>query len=113
MGTERIKIAIEFLKEGQSFKVGDLRLGMSGKDKMYVTGWSQYIYIENLTKYEALQELEHIKTLFKQMVESSNELKKFIQDKSIKYNLAFYYGMGAINICSEKNEIVEWAIELQ
>lgn len=113
METGRIKTAVEFLMDGQSFKVGDLRLGMNGKYDMYVTGWSQYLNLENLTKHQALKELEEIKNLFKQMLDVSQELRNFVHDKRMKYNLAFNYGMGAIGICSEKNGAVEWETELK
>jgi hypothetical protein len=109
----RIKTAVEFLNDGQSFKVGDLRLGMNGKNDMYVTGWSQYLNLENLTRSQALKELDEIKSLFKQMLDVSQELKAFIQDKKIKYNLAFNYGMGAIDTCSEKDGVVEWGMEVK
>ena len=36
----KIKIALEFLKDGQSFKVGDLRLGMNGSNTLTVTGFA-------------------------------------------------------------------------
>lgn len=111
MEAERIKTAMEFLKDGKSFKVGDLRLGMDDGSHMYVTGWSQYSNIENLTKHQALRELEEIKILFQRMIDVSQELKEFIRDKIIKYNLAFDYGMGAIGICSELEGIVKWEMD--
>ena len=113
METERIKTAIEFLKDGQSFKVGDLRLGMDNKTNMYITGWSQYSNIESLTKKQALKELEEIKTIFKRMIDASQELNNFIRGKSLKYNLAFNYGMGAVDICSEKDGTIRWEMELK
>ena len=113
METGRIKTAVEFLKDGQSFKVGDLRLGMQDETNMYVTGWSQYSNIENLTKHQALKELEEVKILFLRMVDASHELKSFIQKKNIKYNLAFDYRMGAIGICSEMDGVVKWEMELK
>ena len=107
METERIKTAIEFLKDGQSFSVGDLRLEIENKI-VTVTGWSQYSYIENLTKHQALKELDEIKISFKRMLDTSTELRNFIADKKIEYNLYFDdYGKGSIIICSEKDG-VEW-----
>ena len=113
MEISRIKTAVAFLNNGQSFKVCDLRLGMNGKNDMYVTGWSQFLNLENLTRSQALKELNAIKSLFKQMVDLSQELEAFIQDKRIEYNHAFNYGMGAICICSEKEGVVEWGTDLK
>lgn len=105
-------MALEFLKDGQSFKLGDLRLGMNGNCDMYITGWTQFESIENLTKSEALHELDIIKNMFQQILDQSQELKDFIEGKRIKYNLAFNYGMGAIGICSESCGVIEWETKL-
>ena len=105
--------ALEFLKDGLSFSVGDLRLGIEGKNTLFVTGWSQYLDFENLTRSKAIQEIEEIKNVFMKMVESSIELKEFIQKRSVKYNLAFNYGMGSIGVCSEQNGVIEWESEIK
>ena len=76
-------------------------------------GWSQYIYIENLTQKNSLQELEEIKNLFQQMIDEVPEFKDFVYDKIISYNLAFDYGMGAINICTDKNGVIRWDMEFK
>jgi hypothetical protein len=109
----RIKTAVEFLKDGQSFKVGDLRIGIEEKNNLYVTGWTQYLHIENLSKTQALKELMEVKNLFMEMVNISSDLKEFIQNKRVKFNLAFNYGMGSISICSEENGLITWEKELK
>lgn len=109
---DRIKTAVEFLKDGQSFKVGDLRLGVEKPGNVYVTGWTTYNNLENLTKQIALKELQEIKHLFQKMVDISPELKEFIEDKSIEFNLAFDYGQGAIGVCSEKEGKIIWEADL-
>lgn len=112
METERIDTAIKFLKEGKSFCVRDLRLSINGTHNIYVTGWSRYLNLENLTKYRALKELEEIKNVFNQMLNASENLRNFICDKEIKYSLGFNYGMGGIGICSERNGVIKWETEL-
>lgn len=110
----RIKIAIEFLKDYQSFSVGNLRLSINELGDIEVTGWSQYTSLHNLTKIKALEELEQIKSLFTEMLSASSELIKFIEGRSIKYNLWFDdYGKASITICSERNNIVHWEINLE
>jgi len=108
----RIKIAVEFLKNGQSFMVGDLRLGIEKPGSVYVTGWSTYDNLENLTKQIALKELQEIKCVFQKMVDISPELKDFIGNNSIEYNLAFNYGQGAIGVCSEKDGKIIWELDM-
>jgi len=39
---KRIKIALEFLKDGQSFSTGDLRLDIDSYYCLVVTSWLQY-----------------------------------------------------------------------
>ena len=109
---KRIKTAVKFLKDGQSFKVGDLKLGIESSGVMYVIGWSRYYSLENLTKSGALRELREIKYLFQMMVDTSADLKEFVQNRSIEYNLAFNYGQGSIGICSEKDKVLTWEINL-
>jgi hypothetical protein len=104
----RIRTAVEFLKDGLPFKVGALYLGLSEGEILNVTGVSQYIYLENITKQSATKELEDIKTLFEKMTFISSELKNFVSGKKVKFNLDFDYGMGDIRICSEKDGIITW-----
>ncbi len=109
----RIKTALEFLKDGQSFSVGDLRLGIDSYSCLVVTGWSQYSNFTNLTKKEAIEELEEIKSLFTGMLYSSGELQRFAEKRCIEYVLSFDdYGKASIDICSEKNGVLKWQIEL-
>jgi hypothetical protein len=110
----RIKIAVELLKEGRSFKVGDLRLGMNGSNILTVTGWSQYLNFFNLTKNTSLNELAEIKDIFSNIVNISNDLKVFIAGKSIEYILCYDDGgKASIDICSERNGVVKWRIDLK
>jgi hypothetical protein len=101
-------MALNLLKDGQSLTIGDLRLGIEESGSMYITGWTQYLDINNLSKAKALQELSEIKALFYDMVSDSKELEIFIVGKSLKFNLAFNYGKGGFGICSEKNGIITW-----
>ncbi len=113
MTEKQIKTAIEFLKIGQSFRIENLRLGVENSKTLYITGWSNYSYIENLTKEIALRELQEIKVMFKKILAISKELRDFIEDKSFEYNLAFNYGQGSIGICSEKKGKVTWETSLK
>jgi hypothetical protein len=108
----RIKTAIEFLKDGLPFKVGELYLGMSESNILNVTGASQYKHLENVTKHGVLEELEEIKFLFEKMLSVSTELKNFVSDKKIKFNLDFDYGMGDIRICSEIDGVLKWEVDI-
>ncbi len=110
---DRIKTALVFLKEGQFFTVGDLKLSSEKTGVIEVTGWSQYTNYANLTKRQCLMELEEIKDLFYKMVNISPELQDFIKDKSMEFNLFFDdYGKGSILLCSEKQKTINWDSEI-
>ena len=85
----RIKTAIEFLRDGLPFKVGELYLGMSEGNILDVEGISQYIDLKNVTKQGAMKELEEIKSMFEKMISVSFELKNFVSEKKVRYNLDF------------------------
>jgi|SRR6476659_9702909 len=110
----RIKIALNFLKDGQSFTVGDLRLGMRSSNLLTVTGWAHYLDFSSLTKSNSLNELSEIKDIFSDMVAASDDLKRFIEDKSIEYILCYDDGgKASIDICSEVDRVVKWKLELK
>lgn len=110
----RIKIALEFLKDGQSFTVEDLRLGLGNSNLLTVTGWSQYLNFANLTKANSLSELTEIKNIFSDMIAASDDLERFIVDKSIEYVLCYDDGgKASIDICSEIDGGVKWKVELR
>jgi len=111
---ERMKGALILLKAGKFFNVGGLKLSAEKKGVIEVTGWSHYNIFSNLTKTECLKELEEIKFLFKKMIENFSDLKSFIIDRDINYNLDFDdSGKGSIGICSEKKGILVWETELK
>jgi hypothetical protein len=102
------------LKDGQSFTVGDLRLGMSSSYLLTITGWSQYLNFSNLIKSNSLDELAEIKSIFSDMVSTSSDLRKFIADKTLEYILCYDDGgKASIDICSEKDGVVKWHINLK
>jgi hypothetical protein len=114
MDNDRIKTAVDFLKDGQAFKLGDLTLGITDNGAMYVTGWTHYLNIENLTRDIALTELKEIKELFERMTHYSPELKTFTVDKVVKYNLAYDdSGKVGIGICEEVNGQLTWTMDLK
>lgn len=109
----RIRTAIDFLKDNMPFRVEELYMGIDESGFLNITKASQSIDLKNITKQRALQELDEIKSMFWRMVSISPELKDFISDKQIKFNLDFDYGMGDIRICSEIYGVVKWKVELK
>ncbi len=110
----RIKIALEFLKDGHYFSVGEIRLGVKESNIVEVTGWSKYTNLTNLSKDKCLKELMELKSQFASMVDSSQDLRVFIENKSIEYS--FFYDdddKGSTLVCSERYGVVSWDIDLK
>jgi|SRR5690606_15782728 len=108
----RIKNAIILLSDGHPFKVGDLTFGTKDKNHFSVTGWTISNDLKKITKESAAKELKEIKELFKRMTSVSKELSDFIENRTLEYHLGFDYGMGAIDICTEKDGQLEWETDL-
>ena len=107
--SSRINTAVEFLKEGKSFRVGDLRLGIDETGDIEVAGWSQFVNFDSITKETCIKELKEIKALFGEMIEDSPEAVTFFQNKAVIYALYFDdYGKASISLCSEKEGVIKW-----
>lgn len=110
----RVELAVDFLKKGQPFTVGDLRFELEDKNGFIVIGWSQYLNFTGLTKATSIEELSQVKAIFSDILDGSQELKKFVADKLIEYRLCFDDGgKASIDICSEKSGIITWIVDLK
>src|ERR1700724_2863566 len=97
----RVETAIEFMKEGRSFPIGNLRFGINDTGNIEVAGWSNYLEFSNLTKDRSTEELNNTKSLFFRIVNTFPKLKEFIKGKDIEYRLYFNdAGKTSITICS-------------
>ena len=81
----RIRNAIILLKEGHSFKVGELSFYAKNKNVFTVIGYTIKIALINITKKEALDELKDIKSIFNKMTQLSPELFDFLKGRQIEY----------------------------
>jgi hypothetical protein len=109
---ERIKIALNFLKSGQSFTVADLRLHVVA-DEMRVTGWSNFLNFSSISRNTSLHELQEIKAIFNSVLSISSELNEFVAGKTIKYILCYDdAGKGAVDICYEIDNNIKWIAKL-
>jgi hypothetical protein len=109
----RLKNAIILLADLHTYTVGDITLNAKDKDHLSVTGWTNSIALENISKQKALEELSETKLLFDKMVKCSNEFATFIKNRQIEYRLGFDYGMGGIGLCSETNGQLVWLTKLK
>lgn len=117
---DRIKNAVEILKTGNSYQVGDIRLrmdikrkflGLKTERKLYVGGPTAYSNLDFLTKDKALKELSDIKLRFNELIDNSEELKGLVQDISIEYHLTEADDKCGVTICYEENGQINWYID--
>lgn len=108
----RIKVALDFLKEQQGFNVGGLYLSPR-KDEIAIVGQTNYNDLDNLNKKIAKQELENIKAKFKEYRNWVKEFDDYFNDKNIRFCLAYDYGMGGIELCNESNGKIRWSYNIK
>ena len=111
--TEKIKAALEYLRMHEPVHLEGLRLE-NNPLIFNVIGWSEFSNFKQLNKAQSLKELEGVKHFFYSIINISDEFSSFVNGKNIEFHLYFDdYGKGSIAICSERNNIVEWQINLE
>lgn len=109
---ERLKGAIEAVKDGQPFKIGDLSI-TKDQNTVSVTGWTEILFLNILSKAKAAAELAQIKHDFQKLVSSSADWQDFVSGKTIQYKLDYdEFGKGGPGICKEINGQIEWLVDL-
>ena len=108
----RIEIAVEMLKEGRSFKLGDILLSAS-EDVMHVTSQTRSFSLDTMSQASALRELSEIKGLFEKMISKSSNLSEFAANKSLEFILTISAGMSNQPVCREHNGEVIWESALK
>lgn len=110
----KLKNVKQLLQDNQSLKVGDLTLRSKDNNELAVIGWTNFIHFENLTKRQSIIELKEIKDLFRLMLNVSEDLKNFAENKKVSYFLSYYdSGKCEISICSEEGEQIFWQAQLR
>ena len=86
----------------------------SKTDKILVTGWTNTILFENISKDSVIGELRNLKDSFIELIDTYNELKSIIKANklNIEYHMAYNdAGKAGIGLCSEIDGIINWYIE--
>lgn len=112
---EKIKNTIKLIKEGFPLcRIGDLYFSLKDQHQLHITDNSSYLHLEYITKQIALQELDEIKNIFIKIVNYSDDIKLFIENKKIVFNLDYDDGgKTSIKVCSEQDGIITWHIDLE
>lgn len=97
MDEKEINRAITLLETIKFATISGIKIIIENEKKVFVIGWTNTIYIENLNKEIALKELQEIKNKFHSIIISNENLKKIIENKEIEYHLAH----DEIGVCYE------------
>ncbi len=108
----RIDIAVELMTEADSMPVGDILLSAK-KNLITVTGASGCFLFENVTRINALDDIDWIKKTFGEMLDISSSLRDFMVGKEISYQLIFDYKISGRLLCSEVNNTITWYEDIQ
>ncbi|MCB9055868.1 MAG: hypothetical protein H6549_08365 [Chitinophagales bacterium] len=107
--TERIwKIA-----DGVPLKLDNFTIKINDNGRLLVTGWTDTIYFENITKEKIIQELKELKDHYKKLADSFPDLVALINSNNlnIEFHLQFDdNGKASIGLCSEINGQINWYI---
>lgn len=109
---KRIQAALEFLKDNQGFKVGGLYLSPR-ENEIAVVGQTNYNDTDNLNKGIALNELKDIKAEFNDYRDLNADFNNFFKDKTIRFCLAYDYGMSGIELCNDLNGRITWSYDIK
>ena len=108
----RIQAALGFLKDNQGFKVGGLYLAPR-ENEIAVVGQTNYNNTDNLNKRIALNELKDIKAEFNDYRDLDADFNCFFKNKTIRFCLAYDYGMGGIELCNDLNGNITWSYDIK
>lgn len=111
MKSEEIAKKIRQISDGIPIKLGNITIRASDSEKLLVTGWTNTIHFENISKLHLLQELEDLKSSFSVLLKSFDVLNDVIIRNNfiVEYHIAFDdAGKVGIGLCSEVNDEITW-----
>lgn len=114
MRKEELKERIWKIADGVPLKLGRMTIETSKTDKILVTGWTDTIHFENISKDFVIGELRDLKDSFIELIDTYNELKSIVKTHklTIEYHMSYDdAGKAGIGLCSEIDGIINWYIE--
>jgi len=109
---KRFEVALQILREGQNVIFENTIIKLINKKQVNFTIFSSSLHFENVSKKNALEDLENGKTKIKNILNYSQQLSDLLSDKEFIYSLNFDTGQAAIRICEELNGNIKWLITL-
>ena len=110
---ENIRERIWLIPDGIPLKLDKMTIRTSDSGKLLVTGWTNTINFNNISKENILQELDALKSSFLDLTKSFNELNNIVKSNNliIEYHMAYDdAGKVGIGLCSEIDGKLNWYI---
>jgi hypothetical protein len=114
MTAKAIRERVWLIPDGIPLRLDNMTIGTTGSDKLLVTGWTNKIHFENVTREIVIQELEDLKTSYLQLTKLFNELDDIVKRNNliIEYHIAYDdAGKVGIGLCSEIEGKLSWYID--
>jgi hypothetical protein len=113
MDTKNVRERIWLIANGIPLSLGNMTIKTTDSGKLLVTGWTNTINFENISKANLLQELDDLKSSFLNLSKSFKELTDIVMINNliIEYHMAYDdSGKAGIGLCSEINGKIYWYI---
>ncbi len=111
---ENIRKRIWLIADGIPLKLGSMTIRTSDSGKLLVTGWTNTINFNNISKGNILQELDDLKSLFSVLANKFPDIYHIVNknDLTIEYHMAYDdSGKAGIGLCSEIEGKLNWYID--
>lgn len=106
----RFEVALEMLKEGDYIIYDNIGFQIKGnKADIYI--WTDYLYLENITKNIAIEELNNGKFKLLDILKKSKELSEILNDKELFFSVRNDEGQYGTIICEEINGNLKWILK--
>jgi hypothetical protein len=113
MDTTQLTERIWRIADGIPLRLDNCTIRINGNGRLLVTGWTDIIYFENITKDKVIQELNELKNNFKALSESFPDLATLIESNNLTIEYHMQYddnGKAGIGLCSEIDGQINWYI---
>ena len=113
MDTTQLTEKIWRIADGIPLRLDNCTIRISDNGRLLVTGWTDTIYFENITKNKVIQKLNELKDNFKTLSESLPDLVTLFDSNNLTIEFPMQFddnGKAGIGLCSEIDGQINWYI---
>lgn len=113
MDTTQLIERIWKIADGIPLRLDNCTIRINDNGSLLVTGWTDTIYFENITKEKVIQELNDLKDNFKKLSDAFPDLTTIINSNSLNIEFHMQFddnGKAGVGLCSEVGGQLNWYI---